>query len=317
MTTTATDQRPHTAYRHEAVLYRGDDGFLEAVLPFVREGLEAGQPVLVAVPSPRLAVLADALGHDADRVGLVDMVELGANPARIIPAWAAFLADQGAGGRPVRGIGEPVWAGRRADELLECQLHEALLNLAVDPDAPLWLRCPYDVDALPPSVLAEAGHSHPILVDGDVLRGSPAYRGQPHAFAALAQRLPSAPAQARCLDFGLAQLGEVRRLVTQRAVVAGLPADVVDDLVYAVNELASNSIEHGGGSGRLAVWQTDEAFACEVSDRGRLADPLAGRRRPGTTGEGGRGLWIVNNLCDLVQVRTSELGTSVRLLTWI
>ena len=316
MTTTVTAQRPHIAYRHEALLYRGDKGFLETVVPFVREGLEAGQPVLVAVPSPRLAALVEALGPDADRVGLVDMSELGANPARIIPAWAAFLADQGAGGRPVRGVGEPVWAGRRDDELVECQLHEALLNLAVDPDAPLWLRCPYDADALPPAVLAEAGNSHPMLLDEHGLHGSPAYRGQSHALAALAQPLPPPPADAFQFTFGFAQLGELRRLVTQRSTVAGLAPDVVDDLVYAVNELAANSVEHGGGHGRLAVWRTAEAFVCEVSDPGRLADPLAGRRRPGTTGEGGRGLWLVNNLCDLVQVRTSESGTRVRLLTW-
>jgi MEDS: MEthanogen/methylotroph, DcmR Sensory domain len=44
----------------------------------------------------------------------------------------------------LRGIGEPLFATRSADELVECQRHEALLNLAFQ-DAPgFWLLCPYD-----------------------------------------------------------------------------------------------------------------------------------------------------------------------------
>ena len=57
------------------------------------------------------------------------MAVLGHNPARIIPAWRDF-ADAHAG--PIRGIGEPIWPGRGADELVECQLHESLLNVAFD-----------------------------------------------------------------------------------------------------------------------------------------------------------------------------------------
>jgi len=43
---------------------------------------------------------------------------------------------------------------------------------------------------------------------------------------------------------------------------------------------------------------------CEVHDTGQIADPLAGRRLPSPTAVGGFGLWLVNHLCDLVQVRT-------------
>lgn len=85
------------------------------------------------------------------------MHELGRNPARIIPAWQRFV--DGAGGRPVRGIGEPIWPGRRAEELLECRLHGALLNVAVDPGLPFWLRCPYDTRQLSPGVVEEAFRS--------------------------------------------------------------------------------------------------------------------------------------------------------------
>ena len=41
-------QKPHDSYRHEALLYRGDDEFVAGTVPFIREGLQAGQPVMVA-----------------------------------------------------------------------------------------------------------------------------------------------------------------------------------------------------------------------------------------------------------------------------
>jgi len=83
--------------------------------------------------------------------------------------------------------------------------------------------------------------------------------------------------------------------------------------VMAVNEAATNSLQHGGGSGTLRTWSEVDRVVCEVADRGRFAAPLAGRVRPGSDTAPGRGLWLANQLCDLVQVRTSRHGTTVRL----
>jgi hypothetical protein len=38
------------------------------------------------------------------------------------------------------------------------------------------------------------------------------------------------------------------------------------------------------------------------------------RRRPRDAANGGHGMWLANQLCDLVQVRSSRAGTVVRLL---
>ena len=121
----------------------------------------------------------------------VDMAEIGHNPARIIPAWRDFVDERGAGGQPVRGIGEPIWSGRRAAEVTECQVHEALLNLAVDPHTPLWLLCPYDVEALAPDVVTEAHRSHPVLVDVEDYRGSTLYGGSHHVETVFEAPLPA------------------------------------------------------------------------------------------------------------------------------
>ena len=51
---------------------------------------------------------------------------------------------------------------------------------------------------------------------------------------------------------------------------------------------------------------------CEVRDTGLIAEPLVGRHRPEDGTVGGHGLWLVNQLCDLVQVRSSPTGSVVR-----
>jgi anti-sigma regulatory factor (Ser/Thr protein kinase) len=114
------------------------------------------------------------------------------------------------------------------------------------------------------------------------------------------------------LEFTVMGLGTARNLVARRAVDAGLGEEAREGLVLAINELVTNSVQHGGGGGMLAVWSEPDALVCEVSDRGHISDPLAGRLAPPLEQHGGRGLWLVNHLCDLVQIRSSPAGTVVR-----
>jgi anti-sigma regulatory factor (Ser/Thr protein kinase) len=86
----------------------------------------------------------------------------------------------------------------------------------------------------------------------------------------------------------------------------------VADLVLAVNELATNTIRHGGGRGVLRVWKTRSRLVCQIDDSGHIADPMAGRRVPRPDVAGGVGLWTVNQLCELVEVRSTQAGTTIR-----
>jgi anti-sigma regulatory factor (Ser/Thr protein kinase) len=112
-------------------------------------------------------------------------------------------------------------------------------------------------------------------------------------------------------EFGAADLASVRRFAAQHAVTAGL-ADRAADVALVAGELATNSVRHGGGGGTLRLWRQHAALICEVRDRGHVVDPLVGRRRPVDGQVGGRGLWVVNQVCDLVQVRSSPSGTTLR-----
>lgn len=314
---TATEAASRTgapeAFRHEALLYAGDDDFVGATLPFVRDGLAHDEPVLVAVPRARTRLLQSALAGDADEVRFADMEAIGRNPSRIIPVWREFVRDGCTGGRRARGIGEPIWAARAPAELVECQHHETLLNLAFVDDPALWLVCPYDVTSLPADVIAEAECSHPFVAAGGRHRASPDYRGLAAAAGTLAAPLEEPSVAPDELGFGRWQLDRVRRFVARHAAVAGLDRARTGDLVVAVNEVATNSLRHAGGGGTIRAWRDGDALVCEVRDGGRIGSALVGREVPPRDSEGGRGLWIVNQLCDLVQVRSTSTGTVVRL----
>lgn len=300
------------SFRHEALFYNGEDGFLRGTLPFVHEGLQAGEPVLVAVRDERAAALQRALADDAPRVRFVDMSALGRNPGRVIPAWREFVAEHAEGNRPVRGIGEPVWPGRSDAELDECERHESLLNLAFA-HGPAWsLLCPYDLDELEAQQIKAARLAHPALMHEGVSRRNDTYLPLHRAPSAFTGALPDPPRERDELAFTFRGLGAVRSLVSMHACDAGLAEDAREDLVLAVNELATNSVQYGGGGGTLRVWIEPDALVCDVRDRGYIDDPLAGRIAPPLDQYGGRGLWLVNHLCDLVQIRSTPNGTIVR-----
>src|SRR5690349_3007999 len=102
-------------FHHAAVFYRGLDDMVDRIAPFIAEGVARGEPVLVAELPDRVEALTEALGEQSSQVTFLDMAAVGANPARIIPAWREFVDAHP--GQAVRGVGEPAWVGRSRDEL--------------------------------------------------------------------------------------------------------------------------------------------------------------------------------------------------------
>jgi anti-sigma regulatory factor (Ser/Thr protein kinase) len=300
----------HRAFHHETLFYLDEDGFLEGTLPFIEEALAVDEPVLVAVGSAKIELLKEGLGEGAQRVHFADMRLLGINPARIIPAWRRFLEECASDGRPARGIGEPIWPGRSEAELSECQRHESLLNLAFDGGQAWRLLCPYDLGSLDGQIIEAARRSHPFVAQEGRSDSYLCPLAAPGPFdGALAPPLVS-PQE---LVFTCEELGTLRRFVSRGAAAALLGADRTEGLVLAVNELATNSLRYGGGRGTLRMWREAETLLCEVSDEGCIeADPLTGRIHPTPDQPTGRGLWLVNQLCDLVQIRSTPAGSVVR-----
>jgi anti-sigma regulatory factor (Ser/Thr protein kinase) len=300
---------PEMTIVHDALMYRDLRELVAGTRAFVAEGLDAGEPVMIAAPAGHVAVLRGALGESARDVRFADMSDVGRNPARIIPFVREWL--DGHGGRAARFVGEPIWSGRDADEMVEGYRHEGLLNIAFA-DAPVSILCPYDTSALPADVIVCAGHTHTGTIAGGTWQACDDYRDPLTVYAARDLPLAEPPADVDSMTTGH-DLAAARRFVRRHAVDAGLGGDRSGDLLVAVNEAVTNGLLHGRDPIVLRAWRTPATLVCEIGDLGQIVDPLAGRRRPDTHTPHGRGLWLINQLCDLVELRSDAAGTTLRM----
>jgi len=305
---TRTDPDKDLGFRHEATFYDGSRRFVSATAPFIREGLAAGERILVVLTPDKIGALQGELGLQADAVTFENMAQVGRNPARIIPAWQDFLIE--ADGAEVRGVGEPIWADRSPEALIECERHEALLNVAFEGGRPWRLLCPYDERTLGEGTLRKARRNHPILHSQDVTTTSDTYPGVEALGSATDEPLSPASADVTSISFAGRALGDVRTFAGSFADTHGF-AHRSGDVRLVAQELSSNGVRHGGGQGTLRIWTQADALVVEVRSHEQIVDPLAGRHRP--SGDiGGYGLWIVNQVADLMQIRNHAHGSTVR-----
>lgn len=291
--------------RHLALLYRDLDEYLTYVGNFVHSGLKAGDRVFVAVPTDHLKAIREHLGLDADRVELVDMTAAGRNPGRIMTCLTDFAGAACAEGGRAWLVGEPIWTTRSVSEIREATRHEALINLAFAGVAATVL-CPYDVAGLDAATLADAERTHPVLATGGTEWSSATY-ADPVVVATGCDLSDAVPVVAEVIHFGPGEIVNVRRRAQSFGHEAGLSEVRAVDLKLAVGEAVANSIRYGGGAGTLALWRDADEVVAEIQDRGRVGDPLAGRRRPPQDALGGRGLWMIHHLCDLVELGPGRL----------
>ena len=296
---------------HEAFFYADVDGFLAGTVPFVRAGLAANQPVLAAVPASGIDALQTALGSDADAVDYVDMTLAGRNPAGIIPTVLQAFADEHPGQR-VSIIGEPVWPTRSAAGYLSAVQHEALINLAFA-DQDVALLCAYGTTGMRATGREDVGRTHPFVSDQGTRSASVQYADPTTVAGTCLLPLPDPPAAAETITFGTDGLRSVRRLVGAHAAQAGMSDERSREFQIAVNEVATNTIVHTDGPGTLRIWRDDDAVVCEITDQGRISDPLAGRRRVSPDQPNGRGLLLASVMSDLLQIVVGDSGNTIRI----
>jgi anti-sigma regulatory factor (Ser/Thr protein kinase) len=289
-------------YRHDALTYAGEDDFVRFAATFLGMGIEDGEPgILISTPQ-RLVAVRDRLGAIGRDIRFVDTADEARNPAVALSVLQNFV--ESTEGRRVRGIGDLVHPGQLAAVASEAQMHEMLLNTPVTDDWNMWLTCPYDRELMVGDDYAD-----------EVAACHPARRTDMSNLVAkkFGSELPKRPHDAETFPVEVSELGSLRAIVRTAATMTGLTDDRADEFVYAVNEVISNSFRHGDGKAEVALWAEGDSLVCEVQDGGRIVDPLTGRIPPSLTRSSGRGLWMVNHLCDLVQVRSPESGTYVRM----
>jgi anti-sigma regulatory factor (Ser/Thr protein kinase) len=299
----------HVSFTHRAFLYRTPQEYLDSLLPFISDGVQAGQAVLVAVPGPNLGVLGDGLGQSAAHVVMADMTEAGRNPGRILGDVLTRFVEKHRD-RPVRMVGEPIWPSRSELEYPACVQHEALINHAFA-GRDVTLVCPYNVSQLEPGVIADAQCTHPLLwQEGSFELDSPAYA--PEAmWARYNQPLSSDAAAFRYTARELTDLSGARVFAGAYAQCFGLSPKRIADLQLIASELATSSLKHRRGACQLALWRHDGHLVCEARDSGHLDDPLAGRRPYNSDTARGRGLFVVNAVADLVRTHTTTEQTTI------
>ena len=147
----------------------------------------------------------------------------------------------------------------------------------------------------------------------DALRDARRHPAAPARDGSLPEALPRPRGEVWEIPFAGEDLYELRQLVCSWATKEALASEPTEELVLAVHEIATNSIRHGGGMGMLRLWRTDEELVCEIQDAGFIRDARRLRDEPGTAAAASRGLWITEQICDLVEIASSPRGSQVRM----
>jgi anti-sigma regulatory factor (Ser/Thr protein kinase) len=292
-------------YRHEAVPYRGQDEFLTRCAALADQATDDDCALLFLLSGPKAELLRQHLNGRHRDLSYVDMDEHGRNPARLLTLLDGFRST--GDGRHCTGVNEPLAPGRAPEAVREAQFGESLFNSNRLQPWSLNVVCLYNAEALDEDALAAMRCSHP-SVHGEPENAS--YDAD-LADALFAQPLPAAPRDAVQDTVREPDVAAARRFV--RSFAAGVAADRREDLVLAANEVVTNSLQYGGGECGIAMWDTGGSVVFECRDAGHINDPLVGRLPPARDATAGRGLWLANHLCDLVQIRSSQHGTTVRL----
>lgn len=301
-------QRPdERRLAHNALLYRTEDELVQEICRFVDVGKARGEPVLLAFAGRNLSRLRAAL-EPVEHARFQDIEELAANPSRMIPTLGQWVEEHD---RPVRVAGEVMWPGRDSHDLTEVIRHEALVNLALA-DAPVVTLCAYDVSAVPASLLSAVEETHRGLIEpGLGWRASSTYAEPLELWENPRRELPE-PEQP--VELPVTQdLSELRLQVEHSDMLEPLPRERRPDLVLAISEAAANALRYDHPPRTLRLWHNGHRVVAEVSGRGRVADPLCGRRRPCAQASRGWGLWVINQVCDLVELRHQEGRVRLRM----
>jgi anti-sigma regulatory factor (Ser/Thr protein kinase) len=301
---------PAEGFVHQALIYGSDREFMDVALPFIEEGVVSAEPTLVAVRERNVENLSEALGAAPPGVTLFSVEQWYDTSARTREKFGRWVAERSDGGR-VRLIGEPPWAIGHDAQVRDWARYESVLNLAFA-GSPVSFICAYDADALPPDIIEHAESTHPAIVGPGGSTYSEAYENPLEFCRRLDSSVvhPDGEPDAE-LSFGLADLPAVRRTVGSLVIEAGLPRSRADELVLAVNEIATNAVVHGRSPATVRFWRGGGELIFEVSDTGSgIKDVLAGQLTPSSGGFGGRGLWLTRLLCDAVEI-SNGLGCTV------
>jgi anti-sigma regulatory factor (Ser/Thr protein kinase) len=298
--------------RHDAFVYESDDVFAARMVPFLTDGLEAGDASVAVTTRANLDLLRNALGDAGEHVSFLDRDEWYSRPAKAIAGYDQTLRlHLGAGAPRVRVVGE-VQFGTTPDEWDEWTVYEALVNRAFA-DCPAWIVCPYDARTLPDAVVLGAAHTHRQVLTDDWHESS--HYEDPADVARALTPAPAALPQLRSVPLDI-NAHSFREVLRREMAADAVPEAQARDMLLAATEVTTNITRHGAEPREMRVGRVGERFVCELSDCGPgLDDPYAGYLPPDTATVGGAGLWVARQVTWRLDLLSSPDGLTVRL--WV
>ena len=297
---------------HVAVLYGSDVQLHDLLSPYLAQALRRRDHVLLVISVTAERVLRNALSDAADSVqwggpGL-SYDRLG----RMFGAFGDYLEQWRRAGVPAHIIGEPD-SDIGAERLSQYLRHLSMANEVYAP-----YGCPmlflWDERRYPPEVLAHVREVHPFLLSSKGPIVNAKYRAPLDYLTANA---PSAPVAPRYLDLDMLLdsadgLAVLRRRLRTWGTATALNDRDIDDVVIAVDEIATNALEHGQPPARVRGWSTADAVFLRIDDHGRAGiRETAGYVRPPTNARRGRGIWMARHLADVLTTHHGPSGTTV------
>jgi MEDS: MEthanogen/methylotroph, DcmR Sensory domain len=307
--------RASGAFKHAACIYSDDSQFLDTALPFLADGLAVGEPVLAVTNPANLELLGAALGEHSGEVDYAESAFFGRRPPRRVAAFYRYWKGSQGGSRSgrVRILAEPVWAGRSAREITAWTRMEAALNVTLASTS-ISMICPYDARTTDPGIIADALRTHPVQVAGSEQSPSPQY-SDPAAFARSCDARPLAqpPGDAETFAFD-GDLRGLRRFIVGSAGGHGVAGDRADMMVLAVSEVGAFLKSRGPAGAVVRTWEQPGAVVCDFRQPGAsIDDPFLGLRPAELVPGDGDGLWLANQICDWMDIRSGAEGCTIQL----
>lgn len=309
------DPAGHAGYFHEAAVYDTDEELLDLVVPHIEGGVAAGEPTAVALQQREAALVRRAVGEARGVTYLAPMAPDERPPVAIMRLTSLLGESMERGADQVRivhnvphpGLGAP-WDGWR-----RC---EAAVNHLLR-DLPGWELCLYDRRVTPGHVLADVERTHPHLLTVQGHQPNDRYL-DPAGFLLGLPPSPPDPLEAGppALELTEPTAADSRRAVVAVAREARLASDDAERLVMATSESVANALTHGAPPVIVRAWGADERMVVTVSDAGQgPSDPYAGLvpQPAAHEGNGGLGLWVVNQLT-VVSYNREPTGFTIRLV---
>jgi anti-sigma regulatory factor (Ser/Thr protein kinase) len=295
-------------FRHNALVYGSQDEYLARAVPFLKEGIEAGEGAVVAHTKPGLAMMREALGPDAEHVRFVDVSSAYTRPARTLAAYHEVWARQLQQTPTLRAVADVQFGSDPAEWDLWMG-YEAVFNRSFV-HLPAWVICSYNADGTPDAIIEGVWQTHPEVVTDEGWNASDRFE-DPDELLRRVTPDPLPLPELRSIPFGR-DVEELRERLAHELVADGVAEARVLDMLLAATEVATNALQHGGGVEEVRVGRADGRFVCEIVDHGDgFDDPAAGYLAPR---EGiGTGLWVARQLTWLIEFFRSPSGFTTRI----